>query len=255
MWLSCCDILLSDYYFLFHIVGPELRWRASFFASEDAVEVAYVVISAVEADLGYRLAALNEVAAGVSEPYVDDIVAEGLARVLLEEAAERARTDASHIGAVLQFHLVHIVFFYIFYDLRHAFVVVLLLVACVALGGELAVAAVCGELVEYADEFQGHVATVGSLAQIDKVFVDIHYRSHIEHYSLACVGQHTAYRLERIGAQQAVDGVVYGVELYRYLKDVLALAFVLPPCVFQRGAGYEHKVVVADYLGAISNYA
>jgi len=168
----------------------------------------------------------------VSEPYVDDIVAEGLARVLLEEAAERARADARHIGAVLQFHLVHVVLFYIFYDLCHAFVVVLLLVACVALGGELAVSAVCCELVEYADEFKGHVATVGSLAQIDKVFVDIHYRSHVEHYSLTRVGQHTAYRLERIGAQQAVDGVVYGVELYRYLKDVLALAFVLPPCVF-----------------------
>ena len=82
--------MASDDHLDFMMAVAELGGGAAFLPSEDAVEVAHVVVSAFEADLGNGVGGVDQHPRGVAQAYVYDVVAQPPSGVQLEETAEGA---------------------------------------------------------------------------------------------------------------------------------------------------------------------
>ena len=97
----------------------ELGGRAALTAAEDAIEVAQVVETAAETDLLDARGGIYQFAGSIAQTDVDDILREGFARMLMEEAGERGGRHANEIGQRGQAYLVHVVLVDIVLDLQY----------------------------------------------------------------------------------------------------------------------------------------
>ena len=213
----------------------ELGGGAAFLPSEDAVEVAHVVVSAFEADLGNGVGGVDQHPCGIAQAYVYDVVAQPPSGVQFEEAAEGALAHIGQVGQRLESQFVLVVVGDVFLHAEDATAVVFDVHLGVAGGGEGACIRAQRQRVEDVEELHQRREAVGDLAQSAQLAVDLHDGRHGERQSFLCFFHHAPYALERCLAEElvVVRRSVAEVELDGDLTDVFALALVLFPSVFE----------------------
>lgn len=92
------DTILSYHQLLFPIVLTEFLRRASLLPLEHAVEIGQIVEAAVIAHLSNGTRRIHQQARGKAQTDINNIVGKRLAGAQAEEAAERNRGHAHHIG-------------------------------------------------------------------------------------------------------------------------------------------------------------
>ena len=91
------------------IVFAKLRWRTSFLALEDTVEVAQVVETALKGNLRNAPAGVYQQSGGIAQTDVDDVFGEIAPCMVCEEATEGTWTHAGNVRQLRQANLVLIV--------------------------------------------------------------------------------------------------------------------------------------------------
>ena len=224
------------------IIITEFGGTAALAFLEDTIEIAEVVEPATVTYLCYRLCTIDELAAGIAQTEVDDVVAEVTPRMELEEAAEGRSTHASDICYLRQADLVAVVLVNVGSHLLHTAAVARNLHLRKAAGGQRT-SLELREFVENRHELhKGIEAVLDRTERVDHR-IDAHDSLHREGKALLRLDHHLLHRVEGIARKDAGMGKV-DVELDGHFTDILTLAVVLLPDVFEVGTGDEHQVEV-----------
>ena len=236
------------------IIVTEFCGRASLLALEQAVEVAQIVVAAQIADVGHALVCIDKHTGRIAQTDINDIVTESTAGVELEKTAEGSFAHAGQAGQRLQFQLFHIMLVDIVLHLENP--------VGILLDDDLGITARrqgtspvnLRQRVQYAEKSDESLETVGHAAQFSQVVVDLHDGIHGESQPLASLIEHPVDFLERILAQQAALTQAE-MELYGHLMNVIALAFILQPYMFQFSACDQDEIVFPYDLTAVAHDA
>ena len=244
-----------DDHLLLPVVLPKLRWGHAFAFFEDAVEVGEVVEAAGIADFSDRLGGVDQKADGEAQADIGQEIDEALAGALLDEAAEGGFAHVDEGGYVGEAYLRLIVAVQVFDHFADAPVFVHRLVeADEGVAGQRTDVVGERELAEDHQEFQDGVESVGLARERPEQRTYLPDRFPSEDDPLLRPVHQFLNALELVLFQQVV-GQAGGVELDGDLVDVLRLAFVVHPGMFEVGIGDEHEVFVADRFDRIAHDA
>lgn len=243
----------SDDEFGFGVVFAEGFGGAAFFAFEDAVEIGDVVEATFEADFGDGLCGVDELAGGVADAHVDDVVGECASGTQLEEAAEGGGGHAGQGSHVVEVDGPCIVAVDGFLHLEYAPGVAGGMDVGEGCGGKQMVVGSDAEKIHDLEQAKHAYETRLRLGEVVETVVDFHDGGQMEGDAGLGVGQEGA---EATHLGLAEEGTVeeVGGELYGDFAHVGGIAMMVFPTVLYVGAE-EDEVVGIDLFDTVADDA